>query len=63
MNKELNSRVLNEKVKVKTIVATLAESFDDIINDFIKDKMVIDIKFNYDNYILMAMIMYVEYPF
>lgn len=71
MNKDLSKDCIQGDFKVKVIGYRSVEKFENEINEFIKDKMIIDIKYSnvldekpYSKTVFhTAMIMYREYPF
>lgn len=58
---------INENVQVKIIEARDSRYLEDRITEFLKDKMLVDIKYNThhmaDDVKHIVMILYVEYPF
>ena len=58
---------INENVQVKIIEARDSKYLEDRITEFLKDKMLVDIKYNThlmaDDVKHIVMVLYVEYPF
>lgn len=58
---------INENVQVKIIEARDSRYLEDRITEFLKDKMLVDIKYNThlmgDDVKHIVMILYVDYPF
>lgn len=64
---KLKMEAINENVQVKIIEARDSKYLEDRISEFLKDKMLVDIKYNThmleDDIKHIVLIMYVEYPF
>lgn len=64
---KLKMQAINDNVQVKIIEARDSRYLEDRITEFLKDKMLVDIKYNThamsDGIKHVVMILYVEYPF